>query len=342
MDKPTSSVAEDQVIPADPAKSDEEIKQDNPGETQGATDANTDSTQSSGVESEGANEPKTLEEVIKTAAERNKPKQETAQPAEEKVDETKPEGEEAAKADTEKPEEKVPFHNHPRWKELLQERDTFRERAERFDALTTYMQQNELTSEEVADGFEVMALMKSNPAEALKRLEEHASGLRQFLGVELPDDLKQKVESGYVDEDTAKELAAVRNQKALTEARLTLQEQRELERQQLQMEQSGRVEMATAVDAWIKGVQQRDPDYSVKEAFIVDRVQVLRMQNPPKTKEDAVALVQQAYSDATERLKALAPRRQEVRTTMSAASTTTSAKPEPKTLQEAIELSLRG
>jgi hypothetical protein len=335
MDKPTSSVADDQEV-KDPVETQDQTTD------QTVTDANTDSTQSSGVESEGANEPKTLEEVIRTAAERNKPKQETAQPAEDGK-ETKPEAEAEtdAKAESEAKDDKVPFHNHPRWKELLQERDEYRGRAERFDAITTYMQNNALSSEDVADGFEVMGLMKKNPAEALKRLEEYTSNLRQVLGLVLPSDLQAKVDEGAVDEEVAKELARTRNAEAL--ARAQLQERESLEQQRVQQEAHQRVafEMATAVDGLVNQIKGQDPDYPVKEAFIVDRVKVLRMERPPRTKEDAVALVQEAYADATERLKALSPRRQPVKTATSAASTSTAAKPEPKSLREAIELSLR-
>ena len=335
MNKPTSSVADDQEV-KDPV---ETLDQQNDQ----VTDANTDSTQSSGVESEGANEPKTLEEVIKTAAERNKPKQETAQPADEETEaSSEPAAETEAKAEDDQQDEKVPFHNHPRWKSLLQERDEYRGRAERFDAITTYMKENELTSEEVADGFEVMTLMRKDPAEALKRLETYSSNLRQFLGLELPEDLRSKVDDGAVDEDTAKELAKARNERAFAEARLQEREQFERQTYTQQQEAAARQEMAMAVDGWINSIKSSDPDYSIKEAFVVDRVKVLRMEYPPQTKEDAVALVQQAYTDASERLKAMSPRRQNIRTTTSAASTTTAAKPEPKTLQEAIELSLRG
>lgn len=338
MKTPTSSVADDQVLPT--ASVDTETVVNDPVVD---TDANTDSTQSSGVESDGANEPKTLEEVVKTALERAEPKQETATPAEEDTETQKPEADAEAKAKEEtEAEEKVPFHNHPRWKEVIAERDEYRGRAEKFDAITGFMEQNSLTPDQVTDGFEVMALMQSNPAEALKRLEEHASNLRQFLGLELPADLKAKVEEGYVDADTAAELAKTRNQTALAEAKLQDRQRQEDLRSQQAAEQSVRSEMATAVDGWIQSVQTRDPDYSVKEAFIVDRVQVLRMQNPPRNAAEAVELVKQAYTDATDRLKALAPRRTNVKTTTSAASTTTAAKPEPKTLQEAIELSLRG
>lgn len=350
MNKPTSSVAVDQVITTGSATTETDVNTDqvetqaqNAEGTTQVTDANTDSTQSSGVESEGAKEPKTLEEVVKTAVERSKPKQETAEPAkeDEEAQETQEDAEAKAKEEAEA-EEKVPFHNHPRWKEVIAERDEYRGRAEKFDAITSFMDQNSLTPEEVTNGFEVMALMRSNPAEALKRIEEHASNLRQFLGLELPEDLKAKVDEGYVDADTAAELARTRNNEAFAKARLTEREQREAQLQQEQAAAAERAEMANAVDGWIQSIQTRDPDYSFKEAFIVDRVQVLRMQNPPRTKEDAVALVKQAYDDATERLKALAPRRQNVKTTTSAASTTTAAKPVPTTLQEAIEQAVRG
>jgi sialic acid synthase SpsE len=54
---------------------------------------------------------------------------------------------------------KVPFHDHPRWKQVLEERKTLRERAaalaplaERMQNVETFMQQNGLAAEEAARG----------------------------------------------------------------------------------------------------------------------------------------------------------------------------------------------
>ena len=83
--------------------------------------------------------------------------------------------------------EKLPFHNHPRWKEIVSERDTLKPKAEQFEKITSFMSSNGLTTQEVAEGFQIMALMKTNPAEAHKKISEYKATLDVYVGDKLPD-----------------------------------------------------------------------------------------------------------------------------------------------------------
>src|SRR3546814_2585723 len=71
-----------------------------------------------------------------------------------------------------------------------------------------------LSPAEAAEGFTVMAMIKVDPAGALKALEAKADEIRQFLGEKLPDDLQKEVEDGTISEGRAKELAQARNHRA--------------------------------------------------------------------------------------------------------------------------------
>jgi hypothetical protein len=223
--------------------------------------------------------------------------------------------------------EKLPFHNHPRWKEVQAELKEAKPAAEEYRKITTYMQSNGLTPNEVAEGFQIMALMKNNPAEAHKRISEYKSRLDAFVGEKLPDPIREKVDNGSIDPETAKEYAALLAQQQLAQQR-TQYAQAEYERQ-------AQLGMRNAVVNWEQQKKSKDPEWSTKEALITDRVRTLMASEKPNTAEQAVALVERAYSQITDQLRKIAPQRQPInpmRSTMSSVTATAT----PKSLKEAI------
>src|SRR3546814_83015 len=125
------------------------------------------------------------------------------------ADKAKAEG--VDKSDAEIPAE---FHKHPAWQRLIRERDENKGAAEQFGQITGFMDKHGLSPAEAAEGFTVMAMIKVDPAGALKALEAKADEIRQFLGEKLPDDLQKEVEDGTISEGRAKELAQARNHRA--------------------------------------------------------------------------------------------------------------------------------
>jgi len=97
-------------------------------------DANLSASPSSGEGDKGAtkDQPKpTLAEVIKTAAEA-KPDDQGKSPAPAKEGTTDPAAVEgAASAEGEQDDSKLPFHNHPRWKEVIAQNQQFKAEAEK-------------------------------------------------------------------------------------------------------------------------------------------------------------------------------------------------------------------
>lgn len=233
-----------------------------------------------------------------------------------------------AKADA---DQKLPFHNHPRWKEVVSERDAYRSDAGEFRKITTFMSQNGLTSAEVAEGFQIMALMKTNPAEAHKMISEYKTRLDPFVGEKLPDDLHKKVEEGYVDEQTAKEYAALKAEKNLFE-------QRQQYAMQQQAEQA-RSSIHSAVVNWEQQMKVKDPDWSAKQELVTDQAKLMLASESPSTPEEALALVERAHSIIRERLSRFAPQRRPV-SNVSSSTSSANAAPVPKSLIEAVRLGM--
>lgn len=226
-------------------------------------------------------------------------------------------------------DQKLPFHNHPRWKEVVAERDAYRSDAGEYRKITTYMSQHGLTNEEVIEGFQVMALMKINPAEAHKRISEYKAQLDSFVGEKLPEDISKRLEEGYIDDASAKELARLKAEKNLFE-----------QRQQYAMEQQAqqaRQNIHSAVVSWEQQMKVKDPDWSAKQDLVTDQVKLMIASDKPSTPDEALALVERAHSIIKERLSRFAPQRRPV-TTVASSTSSANANAVPKSLLEAVRI----
>src|SRR3990167_5797581 len=106
-----------------------------------------------------------------------------------------------------------PFHEHPRWKEMVaKNRDLERQvqefipqkqNAERYSNLNNFLLDNNISADEFKDGLNIMYLMQKDPAKAMEALQPYIEILSRQTGKVLDGDLKEKLERGLIDEDTA-------------------------------------------------------------------------------------------------------------------------------------------
>jgi len=239
------------------------------------------------------------------------------------------------------PDEKLPFHEHPRWKQVIAERNAFEDKASRFDQVVNFMHSNDLTSQEFEQGASIMALMKRDPVAALEQLRPIYDNLQRFVGEKLPPDLADKVEQGFLDEDSAREVAASRNKAQFVENRSAQEQQRQREfAQRTQAEQQHNT-IHQAVVAWEENIKSRDPDYQAKSDFLTDRFKALVRENPPRTQQEAIKLAEQAHTEVTERMKSLLPKKGEVKVVTSRSSSASSAVQSPRSLLEVAQAALK-
>lgn len=301
------------------------------------TDAN--AAVSSPVDEKDAKQPEDLLSVIRSAIEPPAPVVSSAAEANEvapvaEVEAPVAEGE-AVVADAD-----LPFHNHPRWKEVIAERDTFREDATRYGNITQYMETNGLGSEEVAQGFAVMAALKSkDPAKLAEARDYFQAGLESLdgmLGNVLPDDLQERVDGGLIDEDTAQEVARSRAAETLRSETAAERATATAETQAAADQQAASTAMISAVEAWEVRTKATDPDYAKKAALVQTTCQAIvqRTGKAPATPEEALALTDQALAEVNAQIKSLAPKPRAITPPPRSSSTPTTA--EPKSLREAI------
>jgi hypothetical protein len=256
----------------------------------------------------------------------------------------KPEGEAAAEGEA---EADVPFHNHPRWKQLKEERDAFKVDAENYRDIQEFVQANGLTGDEVAEGYEVMALLKRGDRESLTKalewFEPRVDFLREQIGAVLPDDIRERVESGELDEETANELAQARAAVRLNERADADRTKRETEANAAANAETAALDMAKAVQAWEDQTKAADPDYAKKAELVIINSRAIIQERGgkfPANQQEAVELAKAAYQRVNDTFKALIPTPKAV-TPSPAGSSVPQPRPVATSLRGAIEAALQ-
>ena len=333
---PTTEVASQQPLEANSAPEVAQTPEPN-------HDAKDSAVESSTTDDKDANKKATLLDVVKAAYEKGKPDSDSSnegdhsKPAEHSNSDAKLVQDDSQQKDnSDRPAEKLPFHNHPRWKEMITEREALKPRAEQYDKITNFMNTNGLTPEEMAEGMHVMALMKQNPVDAYKQLQGYIEKLGPLTGDVLSPDIRAKVDDGFVDEDTAKELSMLKAQRDLMESR-----QQQVFAQQQQQEVASRQRgIHDAVLNWEQLEKAKDPDWSAKYEMVMERVNTLLVGNRPQSPDQAIEIARRALSDVNTRLRPLAGRGTTIKSPTSSLSSN-QARSAPRSLDEVIRMGLQ-
>lgn len=321
----------DEVLSGQNSEAGDEGSDDNSGDS---------STSATGNQAGNPDERKTLLDAVRQAVRKDQgdagasstPKNDGA--AQPNANTGEPEGTGGKKANA-SDDANLPFHNHPRWKEVLAERDGFKDDATQYRVITSFMTDQGLQPDEVAEGMLVMGMMKNQPEEALKHLETHAANIREFLGLGLPADLQKQVDEGLVTEELAKETAKLRRVNEASEQRVT----RDNEAREAQANQDHRASLKSAVDSWEVGMRQRDPDFASIAKLVTTQVKLdIREKGVPRTAEDAVKMAEAAHATVKASMGHLAPKRQATPKTPTNSRNSTNAAGQPKTLAEAVRI----
>lgn len=314
-----------------------------PAEVQTSTDAN--AAASSTVDEQDA-KPANLLDVVKDAI---KPVETvaaapSAAEGEGEAKEAEAEPKPVTAEDQAEADKKLPFHEHPRWKEVIAERDGYKEDASRFRDISGFMHSHGLTGDEVSEGFDIMAKLKSGTPENLAEVREYFSSRLTFLddvlGNVLPEDLRQRVDSGAIDEEAAQELARVRASEKLLKNQAEVRETRDTEAEAQRATVANAQQCATAVDDWEKQVRSADPDYAKKAALVETtcRAIVQETGKAPRNPQEAVALAKQALDRVNAQLEAALPKPKPVAKTPTGSSA--QVVDQPKTLRDAVRAAL--
>lgn len=218
-----------------------------------------------------------------------------------------------------KPEDddsKLPFNDHPRWKEVYgkaKERDELevklREADGRMQAVKPFVEaqesvnafcrENGITPNQYREALEIQALINRRPEEAMRRLEPLYNQLAALTGraTKFDPDLQEAIDNGKLDLEWAKTVQASRAKVRFSEA------QQELNRSQV--EQANQRMMAEEVSNWDLALRSKDTAFKPmtngkkgKYELTMALLNNAWLETRPRNSVEAVRLAQQAYKDA--------------------------------------------
>jgi len=219
-----------------------------------------------------------------------------------------------------KADEDLPFHKHPRFQEVIAQKNEFKTQAEQSQQQLEGFQRevqelfSGLDQQEVTDALEIARLMKTDPQAAFEKLNPVYHRAASMNGYILPEDLQREVDAGYVTSERAQELARLRAQSEFQQTRSQqAQQQRHQQESQSQM-QAGMQEATQGLEALEAQWRSEDPDYASKQGQIFDRFAVLMQQHVAQGNEIshqvALDMANKAKQETEERLGAFRPKRQ--------------------------------
>lgn len=215
------------------------------------------------------------------------------------------------------------------------------QRAQKFDSVMSFVEQNGITPDDWKSGLEIMKLLKTDPVKAWEKLAPITEQLRGHIGDVLPDDLQRRVQLGYISEPDARALHQAQRREAITREGVQANEQRTAEQREQQQLQTVVRDVTSAVTGWETSKKSSDPDWHLKESRINQLVKLEVYENGyPSTKAAAIKMADAIYDTVTKELRSLSPKPQAVRSAHGAGSSIPSAA-QPKSLLEAIQLSMR-
>lgn len=198
----------------------------------------------------------------------------------------------------------VPFNKHPRFQQLLRKSKENEADAGQYRVVQTFLKENNLSPDEAADGLHIMALMKSDPAKALEMLKPRLKQLLESTGETLPADLRQRVQSGELPLEAAKEVSRAR---AVQQHTLERQRQDEQRRQEEAANQHRTVLRDTAA-SWLQDRALRDPAFQSKEPLMQREIALLqRNEGIPQSPEGVRDQLLRAYQEVNKQARVVAP-----------------------------------
>jgi hypothetical protein len=252
------------------------------------------------------------------------------------------------KTAADKADELPPFHEHPRWKQVIGEKRKLETRvseltpdAEDHRKVIAFIDKAGLSVEEVGRGFQIMALLKHDPAKAAELMQPWLEHIDTATGKKLPVDLQKRLDDGVIDRESAAELARTRADMARSQETVQRTTQ-EVDAQRVQQQQQ---ELASGIHStvasWEAEIAKNDPDFPAKQAFVLDRVKAMIAETPPRSPQDALVMAKKAYEEVTTRLRPVARDTRQMRTRTSSESTGRTEAKAPTSMREVIKTALR-
>lgn len=228
---------------------------------------------------------------------------------------------------------------------VRQEVESLKPKAERMDELSNYMQQHDISTEHLNNALGLTAMINAGKLDqAIPVLKALLQECELRAGDVLPEELRTRVQYGYISEQDAKRMHKAETARAAEFARMQQTEQRRQQQEQSNAVQQLVNSVARTADAWTSEQQTSDPDWNLKRDIINEQVElILRRNGPdgyPRTEKATRELLNKVKQDVEQRIGKFRPAVKAINppVTGSAASHRSAAK--PGSYLDAIEIGL--
>jgi hypothetical protein len=264
----------------------------------------------------------------------------------------------------EEADKRLPFHSHPRWKQVTGENRTLKEqnaalgdKAQRWDVIDSKFRETGLavddvqplfdggaalkragtTTQEVNDLMRVGLALKNGDIQVVQKI---AGPVLAALGISLtetmPEHIRKRVEEGALTEEDGRALAIAQRNAKLADTRALRAEAAFSQERNAQVSREMGVKMSNAAAAWEQRVQASDADWSLKAPLIDKAVRELLTQYQPTTEAHAIRICEMAYERINEAAKAFGAAKRKPAINPVAGGSTSTVAPAPKNLHEHV------
>jgi len=211
---------------------------------------------------------------------------------------------------------KLPFGKHPRFQELVREKNEVKTKlaeltpiAERMRMIEEYCVKNNIDATSYDQALRLAGMIRTNPEGALQQLEEVVASLRVTTGAALPADLQTQVDNDVMTEASAQALAKERISRARAEYQLQQTQQQQMQRFQQ--------EVKSSLDSWTAQKSKTDLAFKPKAnasandgkfELVQSQFAALWTAQPPSSIAEAVNLAERAYANVDRYVASLIPR----------------------------------
>lgn len=228
-------------------------------------DANENGAESSDAQDVGQGERSALDVVQDVVKQRDPAAAGSSPEAEEEGEKADPKATQAAKEPDDENFSDVPFGKHPRFKQLLAQRDAFKGDAERYRNVEGFLKQHNVTADEASTALNWAAMRKTDAPKLWAEIKPWIQELLVDAGEVLPADLRPRVESGELTVEAANEIARERASRTSIERRQkTTEERQEEERARTHVES-----LRSAANTWDAERSAKDPNFEAKRQKIM-------------------------------------------------------------------------
>lgn len=210
--------------------------------------------------------------------------------------------------------------------------------AEAAASVQNYLRDNDIGRDDFLLTLELAAAMRRGDFRTFyEGVKPYVQLCEEYLGVSLPQDLRQRVTEGHMTTQAAAAFARERMDRALAQSRGARQTQQYEQTQTTAARNNLATAITNHVNSWETATTQSDPDFAAKKPLLKDVMRaVMAEHGPPQSPEQGVEIAKEAYRRVNEQYARWAPPRRPTSRSPSSTGRTNGAAPEPKSLTDVV------